>query len=133
MGYTYKNITDKHQLIAVVNDAGTDVSHVPVGPGARIEVSRPTLDVYLPHVLARLNEAGNDITHIVMRQNEDYKTIRAADAKKMEQVPTPVTTTLPVPTDIKPLVLTPAEEKLPEPEEVPAPKVVTTASKKSKA
>jgi hypothetical protein len=129
MGYIYKNITDKHQLIAVVNDAGTDVSHVPVGPNARIEVTRPTLDVYLPHVLARLNEAGNDITHIVMRQNEEYKTIRAADAKKVEQATTPV----PVPPAAEPLVPTPVEEKLPEPEEVSAPKVVTTASKKSKA
>jgi hypothetical protein len=133
MGYIYKNITDKHQLIAVVNDAGTDVSHVPVGPGARIEVTRPTLDVYLPHVLARLNEAGNDITHIVMRQNEEYKAIRTADAKKVEQATTPVPAAPIQPSAAEPLAQTPVEEKLPKPEEVSESKVVTTASKKSKA
>ena len=58
MAFIYKNITDQHQLIAVVNDAGTDVSHIPVGPGAKIEVTRPTLDVYLPHVPASFRRAS---------------------------------------------------------------------------
>lgn len=75
MGFVYKNITAQTQLIAVINDAGTDVSHVPVAAGARIEVTRPTLDVYLPHVLARINESGTDITHLILRQNADWNLV----------------------------------------------------------
>ncbi len=73
MSYVYKNITNQPQLIAVVNESRTDVSHIPLSPGARIELNEPTLDMYMPHILARLNGDGQDITHMILRQAEEQK------------------------------------------------------------
>lgn len=100
MSYTYKNITDQTHLIAVLNESRTDVSHIPVSPGAKIEVAEPTLDVYLPHILARMSSDGSqDITSQILRQNEDLKKIALVDSKKkvvqsvqLAPVPTPPVT-----------------------------------------
>lgn len=89
MSYVYKNITNQPHLIAVMNEARTDVSHIPLAPGARIEVSDTSLDNYMPHILARLNEAGTDITHIILRQKEQQKQADAAAAIRLAEASAP--------------------------------------------
>ena len=69
MRYIYKNITATSRLLSLVSQDSHSVSHVPIGAGTTIELSYPGLDLYLPHILARLNEGGQDITHLVLRSN----------------------------------------------------------------
>ena len=84
MSYIYKNITSIPQLIAVVNESRTDVSHIPLSPGARIELNEATLDMYMPHILARINNDGQDITHMILRQAEEQKDSLARTAAAKE-------------------------------------------------
>ena len=69
MVYTYKNITKTSQLLTLVSNQHNSVSHITVGVGATIELSYPGLDIYLPHILARLDEGKNNITASVLRNN----------------------------------------------------------------
>ena len=73
MRYIYKNITAKSVLLSLASENKHSVSHVPIGPSSTIELSYPGLDLYLPHILARMNESGIDITHLVLRASEDAK------------------------------------------------------------
>lgn len=84
MSYIYKNITSEMHLIGVVNDSGTDVSHMPLAPGAQIEVSNTSLDVYMPHILARILPNGTDITYTVLRRKEDVVEAPVVEAPVVE-------------------------------------------------
>ena len=67
--YIYKNITKTSQLLTLVSNQHNSVSHITVGVGATVELSYPGLDIYLPHILARLDEGKNNITAEVIRKN----------------------------------------------------------------
>jgi hypothetical protein len=56
-------------LLTLVSNQHNSVSHITVGVGATVELSYPGLDMYLPHILARLDEGKNNITATVLRNN----------------------------------------------------------------
>ena len=76
MVYTYKNITKTNQLLTLVSNQHNSVSHITVGVGATIELSYPGLDMYLPHILARLDEGKNNITATVLRNNATAASVK---------------------------------------------------------
>ena len=73
MRYLYKNITTTGKLLSLLSQDRHSVSHIPVGPSTTIELEYPGLDLYLPHILALINESGQDITHLVLRELEENK------------------------------------------------------------
>jgi len=103
MRYTYKNITKTSQLLTLASQQRNSVAHIPLGAGSVIELSYPGLDLYIPHILARIDEGGNDITHIVLR---DQATAKAAPTISTPVVPPAVSpkqvVESPNPTAVKP-------------------------------
>ena len=77
MRYIYKNITKSLQLLTLASPLRNSVSQVPLGANATIELSYPGLDLYLPHILARLDEGSNNITHVVLREQAEAKVLAA--------------------------------------------------------
>lgn len=96
MVYTYKNITKTSQLLTLVSNQHNSVSHITIGVGATIELSYPGLDMYLPHILARLDEGKNNITATVLRNNS------AATVKTTVKPVANTSTTSASPTSVKP-------------------------------
>ena len=77
MRFIYKNITETTQILTLLSDDKTQVTSIPLGAGARVEVSNGNLDIYVPHILARVDENGYDISHTVVQAV-------AADTKSAE-------------------------------------------------
>lgn len=73
----YKNITENTVILNLLSTDKTSVTSIPLGAGSRVEVENSNLDIYVPHMLARLDESGNDISHSVIQA-------AAADAKAAE-------------------------------------------------
>jgi hypothetical protein len=69
--FVYKNITKSLQTLTLVSAQRNSVTHVHIGPGSTIDLNYPGLDQYMPHILARLDEGGNDITHKILRKNAE--------------------------------------------------------------
>lgn len=100
MRFIYKNITEETKIVSLLSDDKASVSSIPLGAGARLEVENSNLDIYVPHILARLDENGNDISHIVLRNQELPKAETPAPAPQMqvmqvEQVNAPVIDAVP--------------------------------------
>ena len=128
MQYTYKNITKTLHLLTLVSPQRNSVSHVPLGAGATIELSYPGLDMYLPHILARLDEGGNDITHIVLRQKENAKTLTKVGSKTVTETKKAEAVTTNNPTAVNPNVkIVPAPDPAPVVPAPEAPKADTPA------
>jgi hypothetical protein len=77
MRFIYKNITETTQIVTLLSDDKTQVTSIPLGAGARVEVSNGNLDIYVPHILSRIDENGYDISHSVVQA-------AAADARNIE-------------------------------------------------
>lgn len=99
MRYIYKNITEETKILTLLSEDKASVSSVPLGSGARLEISNANLDIYVPHILARIDENGNDISHMILRAAED-KPVVEAPATVNEPVVVPVV--LPVVTESAP-------------------------------
>ncbi len=79
MSYTYKNITNSTQLLTLPSQQRNSVSHIHLAAGSTIELAYPGLDMYLPHILARMEGTAN-VTHTILRQNEATKAAAQAAA-----------------------------------------------------
>ena len=74
MSVKYKNITNVTQILAVVSEDKTSVSHVPLDPGAVLEVNA-NLDIYVPHILAKLDASDVNISHLVVKARQEIKEV----------------------------------------------------------
>lgn len=81
MRYIYQNKSDEPKVVTLVNELKTSISHIPMAAGARLELSYPGLDTFVPHVLARVNENGTDISHTVIAAQRAAAESAAAAAK----------------------------------------------------
>ena len=81
MRYIYQNKSDQSKVVTLVNELKTSISHIPMAAGAKLELSYPGLDTFVPHVLARVNEQGTDISHTVIAAQRAAAESAAAAAK----------------------------------------------------
>lgn len=101
MRYIYKNITEETKILTLLSEDKASVSSVPLGPGARLEISNANLDIYVPHILARIDEHGNDISHLILRAAEDAAAkAPVVEAPVVKDEPVVVPVVLPVVTDV---------------------------------
>ncbi len=70
MRYIYENRSDVAHVVTLVSENKSSISHIPMGPNARLELSYPGLDVYVPHWLRRVNDAGMDISASIVASRE---------------------------------------------------------------
>lgn len=93
MSFKYKNITNTTQTLAVVSEDKTSVSHMSVEPGAIIEVNA-NLDIYVPHILAKLDASDVNISHLVTKARQELKEVvekvKTETAEVVEKVETAV-------------------------------------------
>jgi len=106
MAYTYKNITKISQLLTLPSPQRNTVSHIHLAPNATIDLAYPGLDMYMPHILARM-EGTTNVTHIVLRQNDNAKAAIQAASTPKTATPSPAAVSQPAriagnPTAVKP-------------------------------
>ncbi len=70
MRYIYENRSDVAHVVTLVSENKSSISHIPMGPKSRLELSYPGLDVYVPHWLRRVNDAGMDISATIVANRE---------------------------------------------------------------
>ena len=70
MRYIYENRSDVAHVVTLVSENKSSISHIPMGPKARLELPYPGLDVYVPHWLRRVNDAGMDISATIVASRE---------------------------------------------------------------
>ena len=88
MRYIYENRSDVAHVVTLVSENKSSISHIPMGPKSRLELSYPGLDVYVPHWLRRVNDAGMDIsaTIVASRELAPAKTVEVKEPlKEMEK------------------------------------------------
>lgn len=88
MSYTYKNITKTTQLLTLPSAQRNTISHIHLAPNSSIDLSYPGLDMYMPHILARM-DGGINITHTVLRQNDNAKSVASPEAATTPAATTP--------------------------------------------
>jgi len=89
--YIYSNRTEEIKIVTLISEARTSCNHLPMSPGSKIELNYPGLDMYVPHCLARLDEAGNDISYVVIKERENklLELKRAQKDSKSEETKEP--------------------------------------------
>lgn len=103
MRYIYKNITEETKILTLLSEDKASVSSVPLGSGARLEISNANLDIYVPHILARIDDNGNDISHMILRAAEDKPVVApVVEAPAPVNEPVVVPVVLPVVTESAP-------------------------------
>lgn len=90
MRYIYKNITPETKILTLLSEDKSSVSSVPLGANSRLEISNNNLDIYVPHILARIDEHGNDISHLVLRAEKDEVPVVVAPLTDNEPISVPV-------------------------------------------
>lgn len=85
MSFKYKNITNTTQILAIVSEDKTSVSHVSLEPGATLEVN-VNLDIFVPHILAKLDAEDVNISHLVIKARQELKAFAEKVEEKVEAV-----------------------------------------------
>ncbi len=87
MSFKYKNITNNTQILPIISEDKTSVSHISVEPGGIFEVN-VTLDTYVPHILAKLDDLGFNISHLVLKARQEISVVvekAEEEFKKVEE------------------------------------------------
>lgn len=85
MSYIYLNNTNQTRIITLVSENRSSASHITIAAGSKIELSYPGLDAYVPHMLLRINELGQNISYLVkpvITEKTRLKLAAEAEAKK---------------------------------------------------
>jgi len=96
--FYYKNISGDTQMIAILSNDGSSISHIPLLSGSNLDVN-VSLDHYVPHILHRFNGVGVDISNEIVKQRTERKAVVKEPAEVVIEEPVIVEETVVIDSD----------------------------------